>query len=53
MKNSSCNEEKKCWSKKLYIKQSFPDNYVDQSFLEFKKINGIYRFASSENIFFI
>lgn len=28
------------WTKKLYIKNPFPDNYVDQSFLELKKING-------------
>lgn len=30
----------KNWTKKLYIKHPYPDNYVDKSFLQFKKING-------------
>lgn len=28
------------WSKKLYVKTDLPDNFVDDSFLESKRING-------------
>ncbi len=28
------------WSKKLYVKNDLPDNFVDDSFLESKRING-------------
>ena len=41
--NDSNDEEvyyQKNWTKKLYIKHPYPDNYVDKSFLQFKKING-------------
>lgn len=40
--NDSNDEEvyyQKNWTKKLYIKHPYPDNYVDKSFLQFKKIN--------------
>ena len=30
------------WSKKLYIKTNLPDNFVDSSFLESKRINGLF-----------
>lgn len=29
------------WTKKLYIKNNFPDNYVHETFLNLKKTNGI------------
>lgn len=29
------------WSKKLYIKTGYPDNYVDESFLDLKRTNGL------------
>jgi hypothetical protein len=28
------------WSKKLYLKTGYPDNYIDESFLNKKKTNG-------------
>jgi len=31
------------WSKKLYLKTGHPDNYVDDSFLELKRINGQFK----------
>jgi hypothetical protein len=33
-------ESKVKWTKKLYIKTGYPDNHVDDSFLNLKKING-------------
>ena len=34
--------KKKCWRKILYEEQDYPDNYVDESFLDELKKNGNY-----------
>lgn len=46
---------RKEWSRKLYEKHPYPDNYVDKSFLEYKKINGRHIFFNfkKSKIYFI
>lgn len=42
-KNKNTNDKyfQKTWTKKLYIKHSYPDNYVDKkNFLNLKRENG-------------
>jgi hypothetical protein len=34
-------DEETEWTRKLYIRHNRPDNYVDKTFLKFKKTNGL------------
>lgn len=47
--SKGASKEKK-WSRKLYIKTDYPDNYVDESFLAAKKINGLFEFTLNQII---